>query len=340
MSQVDEGLVHAWLDGALPADEAQRIEALVRDDAAWAAAAAEARGLIANASRLMQALDDGVGAGGAPASRAEGPVAPALAVVPGAGAAPRRWVRRVAAAAAVLLVAVVGRQAWRSGADRSQETSVAVAPAPAERPAAPAPAAPAPAAALADGAPAKTADATGPAPARAKAARSAVEPPRTVATVDARPAGASVEPAAEIAATENAAPPPAMAKRAESARMLASPAAMQGASRAAAQDIAVARPSVRLEDGACVRFELLWEAEGDLPRAFAEVQQELRGIRWAGDTAHVEVPMPSTRVDGTTVSTIARVAVAARGWGGAAQLVRPDGTVARRGRVVRVSGCL
>ncbi|HYV96543.1 MAG TPA: hypothetical protein VE967_03715 [Gemmatimonadaceae bacterium] len=58
MAHVDEGLVHAWLDGQLPADDAARVEQLVATDPAWGAAAAEARGLIAGATRILGALDD------------------------------------------------------------------------------------------------------------------------------------------------------------------------------------------------------------------------------------------------------------------------------------------
>jgi hypothetical protein len=58
MQQVDEGLIHAWLDGQLKPDEAARVERLVANDAAWSAAAAEARGLVAGASRILSALDD------------------------------------------------------------------------------------------------------------------------------------------------------------------------------------------------------------------------------------------------------------------------------------------
>ena len=57
MSHPDEGLIHAWLDGELDATEAARIEALVRDDPAWGAAAAEARGLVAASARIIGALD-------------------------------------------------------------------------------------------------------------------------------------------------------------------------------------------------------------------------------------------------------------------------------------------
>lgn len=57
MSRPDEGLIHAWLDGELPAEEAARVERLVAEDAEWGAAAAEARGLVAASSRILRALD-------------------------------------------------------------------------------------------------------------------------------------------------------------------------------------------------------------------------------------------------------------------------------------------
>lgn len=53
----DDGLIHAWLDGQLPPDEAARVEQMVQSDAGWAAAAADARGLIAASARILSALD-------------------------------------------------------------------------------------------------------------------------------------------------------------------------------------------------------------------------------------------------------------------------------------------
>lgn len=105
MSRPDEGLIHAWLDGELDAAEAARVEALVRDDPEWAAAAAEARGLIAASARIIGALDD-VPAGVVPGMRAP------LTAMPGAPmvSAPRSsraipwWRMRVAA----LLIVAVG----------------------------------------------------------------------------------------------------------------------------------------------------------------------------------------------------------------------------------------
>lgn len=57
MSRPDEGLIHTWLDGECTPDEAARIERLVATDPEWAAAVAEARGLVAASARIVQALD-------------------------------------------------------------------------------------------------------------------------------------------------------------------------------------------------------------------------------------------------------------------------------------------
>lgn len=57
MSRPDEGLIHQWLDGECSPEEAARLEQLVASDPAWAAAVAEARGLIAASSRIVKSLD-------------------------------------------------------------------------------------------------------------------------------------------------------------------------------------------------------------------------------------------------------------------------------------------
>lgn len=90
MPHPDEGLIHAWLDGELDAAEAARVEALVAGHPEWAAAAAEARGLIAASSRIVGTLD-----------HVHANVIPKRAP---ARRAPRWWMARVAA----LLVVVAG----------------------------------------------------------------------------------------------------------------------------------------------------------------------------------------------------------------------------------------
>jgi hypothetical protein len=54
----DEGTIHAWLDGAFDAPTAEAIEAHVASCPSCAERVAEARGLIAGASRVVSALDD------------------------------------------------------------------------------------------------------------------------------------------------------------------------------------------------------------------------------------------------------------------------------------------
>ena len=58
MQHLDEGTIHSWLDGALSADEAARVEAHVKECPQCAAAVAEARGFIAASSRILTALDN------------------------------------------------------------------------------------------------------------------------------------------------------------------------------------------------------------------------------------------------------------------------------------------
>jgi len=57
MQHLDEGTVHAWLDGALPTAEAREVEQHVAECSTCSAMVAEARGLIAGASRIVSSLD-------------------------------------------------------------------------------------------------------------------------------------------------------------------------------------------------------------------------------------------------------------------------------------------
>lgn len=108
MPHLDEGTVHSWLDGALPPDEAARAEAHVASCAACSAMVAEARGLIAAASRILTALDDVPGQVVPSAAPAAPPPAPATGDVVPLDAQRARWWRvtpnhlRVAAALAFI----------------------------------------------------------------------------------------------------------------------------------------------------------------------------------------------------------------------------------------------
>jgi hypothetical protein len=88
MQHPDEATIHTWLDGALTAEEAARVDAHVKECAQCQAAVAEARGFIAASSRILTALDN-VPRGVIPAAAATRRVQP--------------WVWRVAAT--VLVVA-------------------------------------------------------------------------------------------------------------------------------------------------------------------------------------------------------------------------------------------
>ena len=117
MQHLDEGTIHAWLDGALPPAEAAEAERHAAECAECAAAVAEARGLIAGASRIVAALDDvpaGTRPGWAQTARVQGASTGASAPLPPmADPVPQRslwrWLRVTpgrAALAATILVAL------------------------------------------------------------------------------------------------------------------------------------------------------------------------------------------------------------------------------------------
>lgn len=101
MQHLDEGTIHTWLDGELSPEEAANVEAHAAQCVECRAHVAEARGLIAASTRILNALDD------VPSN-----VIPPSAQTEAATSVPRvvrvqRWYDRtdIRAAAAVLLVA-------------------------------------------------------------------------------------------------------------------------------------------------------------------------------------------------------------------------------------------
>src|SRR5262245_6969751 len=54
---LDEGTIHAWLDGGLSPDESARVESHTGSCADCAALVAETRGLVAASSRILSSLD-------------------------------------------------------------------------------------------------------------------------------------------------------------------------------------------------------------------------------------------------------------------------------------------
>ena len=105
MQHLDEGTIHAWLDGELPASEAEQVEAHARECAECAQKVAEARGLIAASTRILNALDN-VPSGVVPSAATS--IAPSRT---------RRWYDRteLRAAAALLFVAGASLVALRVG---------------------------------------------------------------------------------------------------------------------------------------------------------------------------------------------------------------------------------
>jgi hypothetical protein len=114
MQHPDEGVIHTWLDGELPAEDAAALEAHVADCAQCAAAVAEARGLIAASSRIVSALDSVPGG-----------------VIPGVRPTRRAWysTTQFRAAAALLLVAGTSLVVIRKSAHEG-DRAMLVVPAP------------------------------------------------------------------------------------------------------------------------------------------------------------------------------------------------------------------
>ena len=144
MQHLDEGTIHAWLDGELPLEERSAVEAHLASCEKCKAAVAEARGFIAASSRILTALD-AVPGGVLPASdppREKQRGAPARFVFPRAMRS-RAWM----AAAAVLVLstaAVIAVRPRRETASLQVAAAPSVAAPPAEKAAAPSSPAPAP----------------------------------------------------------------------------------------------------------------------------------------------------------------------------------------------------
>lgn len=110
MQHLDEGTIHAWIDGELSPEQGGEIAAHVAECPECAAMVAEARGLVAASTRILTALDD-----------VPGGVIPSLPDIAPAQtqAVRRRWYQRtdVRAAAALLLVAGTSLVVVQRGAD-------------------------------------------------------------------------------------------------------------------------------------------------------------------------------------------------------------------------------
>ena len=133
----DEGTIHAWLDGALDAPAAARIAEHVRSCESCTERVAEARGLIAGASRIVASLDDvpaGTRAGWAQSAPESGAgLAPSSARERGEGTL-WRWLHvtpaRAAIAATILVALGITMTRNRTGPDdlRTAATTAARLP--------------------------------------------------------------------------------------------------------------------------------------------------------------------------------------------------------------------
>ncbi|MEO7682854.1 MAG: carboxypeptidase-like regulatory domain-containing protein [Gemmatimonadaceae bacterium] len=110
MQHLDEGTIHAWLDGELSPDEASNVAAHASACPECAAMVAEARGLVAASTRILTALDE-----------VPGSVIPSVPDIAPAQTVRRRWYQRtdVRAAAALLLVAGTSLVVVQRGANSS-----------------------------------------------------------------------------------------------------------------------------------------------------------------------------------------------------------------------------
>ena len=120
MQHLDEGMIHAWLDGELSPPEREALEAHIAECAQCAAAVAEARGFVAASTRILTALDSVPGGVLPAASTGSGTARPAVR---------RRFVasRAWMAAAAVLVLSTVTVIAIKPNDDTARLRVAAVA---------------------------------------------------------------------------------------------------------------------------------------------------------------------------------------------------------------------
>lgn len=108
---LDEAVLHAWLDGELETGDVREIESHTASCGICAARAAEARGLVAGARRVLGALDAQASVIPAIVGKSAPATQPASLVAsrPFRARAPRRWTtRRVSLAAAAVLMFAAG----------------------------------------------------------------------------------------------------------------------------------------------------------------------------------------------------------------------------------------
>lgn len=303
MQHLDEGTIHAWLDGELSPAEREAAEAHVASCDECRAAVAEARGFIAASSRILTALD-----------AVPGGVLPASTTSTSASRvrAPRRFTisRAWMAAAAVLVLSTATLIAVRPKRDtaialRADTRSAASAPmvaaapepspAPSERAAANAPLA------RAEG---KTAPSDEKDALQKKAERPTMvvaEAPATPPSESAKPTSPAGDPGAGVAARLRATD--AMVAQAPA------PVAVPAAAPPRFADSAVTmsnRREAAINGGVPIAGRVLSEAGA--PLASASVQLEGTGIvTLTHDDGSYALRVPASRADGKTKSLVARL---------------------------------
>ena len=125
----DEGTIHAWLDGALDEPTADRIAAHIGTCGACDERVAEARGLIAGASRVVRALDDSSTLAGPTWGQVTATIAANRPVSRGSWRALRVTPLRAAIAATVLVALGVTFTSTRTAVETDATRMVSMRPA-------------------------------------------------------------------------------------------------------------------------------------------------------------------------------------------------------------------
>ncbi len=291
MQHLEEGTIHAWLDGELPPAERAHAEAHIAECAECAAALAEARGFVAAASRILTALDS-VPGGVLPAA-STGSSSPPLA-------ARRRFVtsRAWMAAAAVLVLSTVTVIATRPRGDAAQFQVAAASREQKELPASPA---------LESAAPSEK---------RVQTMKPSEQPEAAAQASGNAISSSTPAPMQSRAAAPVAEPKPVdqnerLKSRLESERQLTRLRSSNGAPAAMADAAPPARPdSVDAKDIAGPRVTISGRVTSDAGAPLASASVTLAGTNISAVTnsdGSYELVVPAARANGDTTALVARL---------------------------------
>ena len=291
MQHLDEGTIHAWLDGELPPAERAQAEAHIAECAECAAAVAEARGFVAASSRILTALDS-----------VPGGVLPAAPT--GSGAVRRAVTRRFMASrawmavAAVLVLSTVTVIATRPRNETAQLQVAAAARDQNEMPASPAP------------------ESVAPSEKRAQAMKPNEQPQAAAQASGNASSSNTPAPIQSRAAAPVAEPKPVdqnerLKSRLESERQLTRVRSSNGAPAAMADAAPPARPdSVDGKDIAGPRVTISGRVTSDAGAPLASASVTLAGTNVSAVTSTdgtYELVVPAARTNEDTTSLIARL---------------------------------